>query len=161
MCIDSFVLFVIGVVLWIATLTVSWSIDSTYDPSGTFYLVWFAASWMYLVPLKRSRFRTIAYRLLNLKIVSTSGERPSLFTMTFRMLMWLLGPFNLFLDLLWLGADTEGQSLRDCFASTYVVQCNAEPIGVAPIHLARYNAVGFNLSYPRVCRPVSPTQDSR
>jgi uncharacterized RDD family membrane protein YckC len=155
MFVDSTVLIVIGVALWIAILTISGNVDPTYDPSATFFLVWIAIAWLYLVPLKRSRFRTIAYRLLGLMIVTTKGERPSLFTMTFRMLMWVFGPFNFLLDLIWLGADTEGQSLRDCFAGTYVVRNGAEPVGFAPMHLTRYTGAGMALSYPRVCRPKS------
>ncbi len=68
-------------------------------------------------------------------------------------MMWAFGPFNLLLDLLWLGADTERQSLRDCYLGIYLVKRGATPIGRAPVHLTRYNAMGFNLSYPRVCRP--------
>jgi uncharacterized RDD family membrane protein YckC len=116
-------------------------------------------AWTYLVPLKRSRYRTVAYQLLDLKIVTTRGERPSLFTMTFRMLMWLFGPFNFLLDLIWLGADTEGQSLRDCYAGTYVLRNGAEPIGFAPMHLTRYNGAGLTLAYPRVCRPAPDNAD--
>ena len=150
---DSAFLLTIGIALWIAILTISANIDPTHDPSGAFFLVWISSIWLYLVPLKRSRFRTFAYRVLGLMIVTTKGERPSLFALTFRMLMWIFGPFNFLLDLIWLGADTECQSLRDCFAGTYVVRVGAEPLGFAPVHLTRYTASGMALSYPRVCRP--------
>ena len=73
--------------------------------------------------------------------------------MTFRLLLWLFGPINLLIDLLWIGADTENQSLRDCLAGTYVIRHDATPIGFAPVHLTRYNRAGMPLAYPRVCRP--------
>ncbi|TWU27984.1 RDD family protein [Novipirellula artificiosorum] len=156
--IDSLVLVVIGILLWMVIASFSIANNAPYDPSGIFYLVWIVAVWIYLVPLKRSRVRTIAYRLLSLKIVTTRGERPSLFTMTFRMLMWMFGPFNLVIDLIWLGADTEQQSLRDCYVGTYVVRNTAEPIGEGPMHLTRYNAAGFSISYPRAGRQQSAPQ---
>jgi uncharacterized RDD family membrane protein YckC len=152
--IDTTVLLVIGVCLWFPILTVWWAVIPERDPSGFFLLAWIVSAWLYLTVLKRSRVRTVAYRLLGLKIVTTKGERPSLLAMTFRMFMWMFGPFNFILDLIWLGADTEQQSLRDCYVGTYVVRYDAEPLGVGPMHLTRYNAAGFNLAYPRVCRPV-------
>ena len=158
--IDSTVLLLAGVALWLMILAMCWNLAPAHDPSGIFFVLWVSLAWIYLVPLKRSRFRTIAYRLLGLMIVTTKGERPSLFTMTFRMLMWLFGPFNFLIDLIWLGADTEGQSLRDCYAGTYVLRNGAEPIGFAPVHLTRYNGVGLTLAYPRVCRPVTTTRVS-
>ena len=157
MAIDTAVLLTSGIALWIAIFTIAWNVAPSYDPSAIFFLLWIAVAWAYLVPLKRSRFRTLAYRMLGLMIVTSHGKRPSLFTMTFRMLMWLYGPFNVFHDLIWLGADTEGQSLRDCYAGTYVVRNDAAPIGCAAVHLTRYNGAGLTLAYPRVCRPSIQT----
>ncbi|QDT04361.1 RDD family protein [Rubripirellula lacrimiformis] len=159
MVVDTAVLVVAWVALGIAILTAFWFAAPAIDPSGYIFLLGAAGAWAYLVPLKRSRLRTIGYRLLGLMIVTTKGERPSLFTMTFRMMMWLFGPFNLLLDLIWLGADTEGQSLRDCYAGTYVLRSGARPIGFAPVHLTRYNGAGLSIAYPRVCRPLTDTTD--
>ena len=64
--------------------------------------------------------------------------------------MWLFGPFNFVLDLVWMGADAEQQSLRDCYAGTYLVRRSAEPIGVGPLHLTYYCGAGMTLIYPRV-----------
>ncbi len=151
--IDSTVIAMIGMALWFpfAVLILVEVIQS--DPSGWYFLLFLAAIWVYLAPVKRSNFGTLAYRLMGLKLVSAKGGRPSLFNMTIRMMMWMFGPFNVLLDLLWLGADTESQSLRDCYLGTYLVNRNAKPIGRAPLHLTRYNSMGFSLSYPRVCRP--------
>ncbi len=152
--VDSTILLAIGIVLWLGLISVFWNPDSEDDPTGIFWLIWFGIAWLYLVPLKRSDLGTVAFRLLDIKILTTKGQRPSLITMTFRMMLWLFGPFNFLLDLLWLGADSEQQTLRDCYAGTYVVRRSAEPIGVAPIHLAHYCGAGMTLVYPRVVRPT-------
>jgi uncharacterized RDD family membrane protein YckC len=47
--------------------------------------------WLYVVPLKRSNFRTIGYRVTGVKLVTLSGKRPSLFMLTFRSLLWMFG----------------------------------------------------------------------
>lgn len=153
MVIDFSVIVVIGIVLWMPFLALILAGVIQFDPSGIFWLAYLAAIWVYLAPVKRSDFGTIGYRLLGIKLVCAKGGRPSLISMTIRMLMWMFGPFNLVLDLLWLGADTESQSLRDCYLGTYLVNRNATPIGRGPVHLTRYNAMGFALAYPRVCRP--------
>ncbi|TWU59734.1 RDD family protein [Rubripirellula tenax] len=153
MLIDSIVIVVIGIILWMPFLVLILSEVIQSDPSGIFLLAFLAAIWVYLAPVKRSNFGTIGYRLLGIKLVSAKGGRPSLISMTIRMMMWMFGPFNLVLDLLWLGADTESQSLRDCYLGTYLINRNATPIGSGPVHLTRYNAMGFALAYPRVCRP--------
>lgn len=153
MLIDSIVIVLIGIILWMPFIVLILAGVIHSDPSGLFWLAFLAAIWIYLAPVKRSDFGTIGYRLLGIKLVSTKGGRPSLISMTIRMVMWIFGPFNLLLDLLWLGADTESQSLRDCYLGTYLINRNATPIGRAPVHLTRYNAMGFALAYPRVCRP--------
>lgn len=151
--IDSVVLVFLSIVLWSTLLVVYDEFGFTDDPVRLFSVLAALGVWLYSVPLKRSRFRTVGYRVLGLMIVATKGGPPSLLTMTFRSLLWLFGPFNFLLDLAWLGADTEGQTLRDCYAGTYVVRNGARPIGTAPMHLTRYNGAGLTLAYPRVCRP--------
>lgn len=153
--IDALVLLAIGMALAGIVFAISSSVSPTHEPILLLCLLWAASLWLYLVPLKRSRFRTVAYRLLGLMIVTTRGERPSLWIMTCRAMMWIFGPFNFLIDLVWLGADTESQSLRDCYLGTYVVRYGATPIGYGPMHLTRYNGAGMTLAYPRVCRPKS------
>ena len=43
-----------------------------------FLPLWVVFIWVYLTAIKRSRFRTIGYRLTGIKIVTTSGGRPTL-----------------------------------------------------------------------------------
>ena len=153
MIVDSIMLVLIGILIWIPFLALILSGVIQIDPSGMIWISFLVAIWVYLGPIKRSDFGTVGYRLLGIKLVSAKGGKPSLINMTIRMMLWMFGPFNFVLDLLWLGADSENQSLRDCYLSTYLVSRNANPIGRAPVHLTRYTAMGFALSYPRVCRP--------
>lgn len=157
--IDAATLLLIAVALWIGLVMVLWNLDPALDPSGVFLISWLGLAWLYLVPLKRSTIGTVAYRLLDMKILTTKGQRPSLFVMTYRTLMWLFGPFNFLLDIVWIGADSEQQSLRDCYAGTYVVRRSAEPIGLGPLHLAYYCGAGMTLVYPRVLRPNLPVPE--
>jgi uncharacterized RDD family membrane protein YckC len=160
MLIDSIVIVAIGILLWIPFLVLIIAGVIQSDPSGIFWLAFLAAIWGYLAPVKRSDLGTIGYKLLGIKLVSAKGGRPSLISMTIRMIMWIFGPFNHVLDLMWLGADSENQSLRDCYLGTYLINRNAIPIGRAPVHLTRYHAMGFALSYPRVCRPKQVAKPS-
>lgn len=153
MLIDSIVIVLLAIVSWVPFLVLIMTEVIQTDPSGYYWLTLLAAIWLYLAPIKRSDFGTLGYRLFGIKLVSAKGGRPSLMNMTMRMMMWMFGPFNIVLDLLWLGADTESQSLRDCYLGTYLIKRNATPIGRAPVHLTRYNAMGFALAYPRVNRP--------
>ena len=153
--IDSLVLIFTGIVLLVPFALFAMSGTTEDDPSGYFWLLYLPTVWAYLVPLKRSEFGTVGFKLLGVKLVTTKGGRPSLFSMTVRTMMWIIGgPFNLVMDLLWLGADSERQSLRDCYLGTYLIRRSAVPAGRAPVRLTHYNAMGFTLCYPRVCRPT-------
>ena len=157
--IDFAVLLLIGIALWFVLMGVMWY-GFDRDPNAVFWIIWPLTVWVYLAIVKPSSLRTVGYRLTDLKIVDLKGERPSILRMTFRMLLWLLGPFHLLLDLMWLGADSEQQSLRDCYAATCVVRNQAKPIGEGPIHLAYYTAMGLTLMYPRVVRHQQPNDDT-
>lgn len=121
--------------------------------NGTLTLVYLFCVWAYLTVVKASRIRTVGYRLTGARILNLRGTRPSVFRMTFRLLLWLLGPFNLVVDLLWSGIDKDRQTLCDRYAGTCVAKARAEPIGTAEVHLACYCALGLALWYPRVARP--------
>lgn len=106
--------------------------------------------WLYLVPLKRSDVRTLGYRLTGCRLVTLQGTRPSLLAMTLRSLFWEFGLANFLLDFVWCGIDQDRQTLRDRFSGICVVRSSARPIGEGPIHLAYYDAMGYNLNLPRV-----------
>ena len=148
-------LVVIGVdlLLLLVILWVMWLPFQTH-PNAYFWTTFATISWIYLTLIKSSKLGTVGYRLTGLKIVNLRGERPSVIRMTFRLLLWLFGPFNVLFDLVWQWADTERQTLRDCLSGTYVVRANAEPVGSGSLYLARYSALGLALSYPRVRKPA-------
>jgi uncharacterized RDD family membrane protein YckC len=113
--------------------------------------------WIYSVPLKRSKLRTIGYRLAGAKLVTLKGKRPSLFMLTLRSLLWMFGPWSLFFDWIWCGIDDDRQTIRDRFTSMCLVRNHASPIGSGEIHLAYFNAFGYSLAYPHVVHPKMPT----
>lgn len=158
--IDVSVLLIVGVLLWWLLIATMWyGLDR--DPSSVFWIVWFAVVWGYLTILKPSPYRTFGYRLTGLKIVNLRGTRPSILQMTFRLLLWIFGPFNLLLDFLWLSVDTEHQTLRDCYSGTCVIRNDAQPIGTGPITLAYYTALTWTLTYPRVARRKLSDHDTK
>jgi len=107
-------------------------------------------TWGYVVVLKPSKLRTVGYRVADCRIVNLQGERPSVLRMTFRSLLWIIGPFNLLLDLFWCATDDDRQTLRDRFAGTCVIRNGAQPVGTGEVHLTRFNALGYALAYPAV-----------
>jgi len=143
---------VLAIALWVAD-TLWYSLP----PSDTTYtlLSWGlpASAYAYLTVVKASRIRTLGYRLIGAKVLTFRGERPSIFRMTLRLFLWLAGPLNIVMDLIWVGIDEDRQSIRDRFAGTCVVKATAIPIGEAPIHLSYYQAFGLSLMLPTVCRP--------
>lgn len=108
--------------------------------------------WFYLAVLKPSKVRTVGYWLTRSQIVDLKGNQPSILRMTFRVVLWLFGPFNFLYDLVWAGADEDKRTLRDCFAGTCVIRFRAVPIGTGTVRLAYYNALALTLMYPRVMR---------
>ena len=123
--------------------------DTLYKVLSLGFLVF---AYFYLTVIKVSRIRTLGYRLLGAKVVTFRGERPSLFRMTLRLVLWVLFSFR---DIIWVGIDQDRQSLRDRFAGTCVVKDDAISMGQAPIHLAYYQAFCYSLMLPTVCRPRS------
>ncbi|MCM2371324.1 RDD family protein [Aporhodopirellula aestuarii] len=152
MMIDSTVLLFFASGLLVAqTMVETFWVDE--DLTTYAILIAVGISWLYLTVVKRSRLRTIGYRLADVRITSIKGDRPSLLKMTFRMLLWAFGPVNFLVDLVWIAADRDHQTIRDCLAGTYVIRQDARPIGTAPLHLTRYCGAGLTLAYPR---PVHP-----
>lgn len=106
--------------------------------------------WLYVVPVKRSKTRTLGYWLLGCRLVTLQGNRPSLLKLTVRSMLWVFGPFNFLFDLIWCSIDEDRQSLRDRFTSMCLVKNHAQPIASGAIHLAYYNAASWNLIFPHV-----------
>ena len=110
---------------------------------------------LYFVLLKRSRFRTVGYRVGGVRIVGMDGSLPSIFALTLRCMFATLGPLNWFLDIGFLSGDPHRQSLRDKFALTYVVKLAAEPVGTAKLVHQHIEICGYNFLF----REVRPDPD--
>lgn len=145
--IDSLVL---AAIFWLVSFLWSQTIGINND---AIFLVLLFIAWIYLVPLKRSNFRTIGYHLIGCRLVTLKGTRPSLVMLTLRALSWIFGPFNFLIDLIWCGIDDDRQTMRDRYTLMCLVRNNAAPVGTGEIHLAYFNAFGYNLVYPRVVHP--------
>jgi uncharacterized RDD family membrane protein YckC len=115
--------------------------------------------YVYLAILKPSRVRTLGFWLTGVRIVNHKGQRPSVFRMTFRLMLWILGPINPIIDFLWLGGDDHRQTLRDKFAGTYVIKRDATPVGQGIRRAAYYSLMGATLIF-REIRPVKKPQAS-
>ena len=148
LAVDLTVLILLGFILILITT------EPLDDPTDSFWFAYVALAWTYLTILKPSKVRTVGYWLTGARIVNLRGQRPSILRMTFRLLVWLFGPFNLLFDLIWAGIDDDRQTLRDRFTGTCVIKHGAEPVGTGEIHLTYYNAFGLTLTYPRVSRPT-------
>ena len=119
---------------------------STIDPQGDPYaeavFSWTVFTFLYLIVLKPSRFRSAGLWVTRSRIVDHRGNQPSAPRMAFRLLLWLLGPVNPVIDLLWLTGERHRQTLRDKFAGTYVVRKDAVPITRSHRRGAWYNFLG-------------------
>ena len=113
------------------------------------------AVWLYLVPLKRSVFRTIGYQLTGVKLVNLKGQRPSLWLLTLRSLLWIFcfNPANFILEYFWCSIDYDRQSIRDRITNTCLVKNDATPIGTGEVHFAYYFSFGYMLAYSHVVHP--------
>ena len=142
-------------VLLVAVITVLLAL-TLLPPVGerTFVQVAFgsglALGFVYLVLLKRSRFRTLGYLAGGIRIVTIHGERPSIWALTIRALFAFFGPFNTLVDVVWLTSDERRQALRDKFAHTYVIRNHAVPLGNGAIVYTRYTILGTNFLFAEV-----------
>jgi uncharacterized RDD family membrane protein YckC len=132
---------------------VYWDVSS-YLPHIIFViliLIWFS----YFVLLKHSKFGTVGYRIGHVRIVNLQGNNPSVYSLTLRLIFAVIGPLNILLDLLWIPSDPHRQSLRDKFASTYVVKRNAQVAGRGEIIFRKYSIFGWNLLFQEVDRAAN------
>jgi uncharacterized RDD family membrane protein YckC len=128
---------------------------------GILILATWAVPWFcYFVLLKRSRFRTLGYILLGARIVNLRGERPSIASLTARLLFIVAGPANVLIDLFWIPSDPCHQAIRDKFAHTYVIRRAAEPAGVGKIAYRTYTMFGATLLFQEVQTPLQPQPNS-
>lgn len=113
-------------------------------------LMFVALAFLYFVIVKRSRFRTLGYRVGRVRIVALNGQTPGYTALTLRMMFGILGPLNWLLDLIWLSNDTNRQALRDKFANTYVVKAKAQSAGNGRIVFRHYDILCYNCLFREV-----------
>ncbi len=112
-----------------------------------FLWCWAAVFFCYFVLLKRSTFGTLGFRLAGVRIVGLDGQRPSVCSLSLRLMFMVLGPLNYLLDLFWLPSDQHRQALRDKFAQSYVVKRTAAPAGTAKVVHRYYEILGYNFLF--------------
>jgi uncharacterized RDD family membrane protein YckC len=143
--------FPVAVAITAAVLVAAASTPLRAVPAADLVIV--IAVWTgYFVFLKRSRYRTLGYRLAGARIVDYRGERPSIFGLVSRLLFVVGGPMNFLLDALWLTGDQDRQALRDKFAATYVVRQHALPAGGGPVRYRTYTFWGMTFLFREVER---------
>lgn len=108
---------------------------------------WTALMYGYFVLLKRSRLRTLGYRLARVRLVDVRGRPPGVGALSVRLLFAVAGPINVVLDVLWIPSDRCRQSLRDKIAHTYVVKAHARPAGPALIVYRQYYLMGMSFLF--------------
>ena len=119
------------------------------------FMAWVALSYVYLVVCKRTRVRTLGYRLARVRLVDIRGDAPRSLRVTFRLLFTLMGGYSSALgviDMLWLTGDDHRQALRDKLAQTYVIRAGAQPAGRGPIVYDVFHVFAWTLYLPEVRR---------
>lgn len=117
---------------------------------------WAALVYGYFVILKRSRFRTLGYRLARVRLVDVRGRPPGVGALSVRLLFAVAGPINVVLDMMWIPSDRCRQSLRDKIAHTYVVKAQARPAGSALIVYRQYSLMGMSFLFQEL-EPLAGT----
>ena len=97
---------------------------------------------------------TVGYWITGVQIVDLEGEEPSMWLMTLRYFLLVLGPINLIIDIFWLTSDENRQTLRDKIAETYVIKRNAMPLGHGQQKIAPYFIAGYSFTFKEVKRPT-------
>jgi uncharacterized RDD family membrane protein YckC len=151
--IDLGVIIAVGAALFVFFIVL---VENDDDAYVAFLWSWFLVIYAYLVFAEASNIGTLGFLVTGMKIVNLKGERPSFVRMTFRLLLWALGPFHPIIDLLFLSDDPNRQTLRDKLAGTYVVKKEAVPCGEGKVRLAQFFVLGFNILVPEVHRPRTP-----
>lgn len=122
--------------------------DADYDV-GSYFLLCVGWIWSYLV-LIETLWGTVGFRLTGVRIVNHQGVRPSLWRMTFRMGLLILGPIHPLIDLVWVGGDSHRQTIRDKFCGTYVIRKNAAPLGRGSIRAQYYSLLGMTIPFAEI-----------
>jgi uncharacterized RDD family membrane protein YckC len=132
--------------LWVLVGPAGWSADPALAACC-------ALVYAYFVPLKRSRFRTLGYRVGGVKVVGFDGRPAAWGALALRLGFAMLGPINWLIDLGWLSGDRHRQALRDTLAGCYVIRADAQPAGAGRLVHRYAEACGYNFLYREVEPP--------
>jgi uncharacterized RDD family membrane protein YckC len=143
--IDILVILMVGIVT-----QATWDLAGPGVESPIPLLIWFGFAYLYLTLLRGTRLRTLGYILTGVRITNLKGERLSFFWMNLRLVLWILGPINPIVDLIWFWGDEDRQMLRDKVAGTYVIRRRAVPIGGGTIRATTLFVLGLAIVYPEV-----------
>jgi uncharacterized RDD family membrane protein YckC len=112
-------------------------------------------AYVYLVPIKRSRLRTVGYLATGLRIVNLTGRPPGILLLSLRLIWWVFGPLNAVMDFVFMTGDKDRQTIRDKMMQTYVIKKDATPIGTGSRCAIYLNFMGLALTVWEVSRPPS------
>jgi uncharacterized RDD family membrane protein YckC len=119
---------------------------------GVQFVGWLCFCLLYLFLAAHSV--TLGFLILNARIVTIYGNRPTFRKVLFRFLLWLLpGPFNPVVDLLWMTGDDRKQTICDKMAGTYIVSRDAVPAGSGKVKLGWLLFMAVNLPHLEVEEP--------
>jgi uncharacterized RDD family membrane protein YckC len=141
--------FVLLLIPWFAFVIIFLDTNDAVVQKITWIVAVILSVW-YLALLKRSKYRTVGYVLMGVKIVNLQGEKPSVFKMILRLFLPFLGPFTFYIDLLWITSENTKQTLRDKYVGTYVVNKNAVPIRQGRLHAVTLGIMSWSLMYREV-----------
>ena len=143
LAIDGAVVLVLCGIADVALLTV-------YAPENWVSVTCLVLAWAYLAPLKTTRWGTLGYHLMGVRLVNLHGEQPTIWRATLRFLFLAVGPLNLLIDPAWVGNDPNRQAFRDKIAGTYVIRRGAVPAGSGPIKYPTYFFIGMAFTLAEV-----------
>ena len=87
----------------------------------------------YMIGLKFAFGATVGYWLLNIKIVSINGAKPTVQQIAIRLVAAFFSALALGLGFLWIALDKNKQAWHDKIAGTYVIRPKATPVGTTEI----------------------------
>lgn len=128
--------------------------DERWSLPQWWVLVYVGLAYSYLVLLRRSRFRTLGYLATGLRIVDLKGRPPGILLLSLRLLWWVFGPLNAFIDFVYMTGDRDRQTIRDKMMQTYVIKKNAQPAGTGSRCSVYLNFMGLALTVWEVSRPA-------
>jgi uncharacterized RDD family membrane protein YckC len=147
--IDAAVLLAISIIIGLILYPINRGFDTLIGHTIT---VMIPISYLYLAIYKRTDQSTLGYRFLGVKIINLEGKRPSIWQMTLRFLILFFGPFNFFVDILWLTGEENKQTLRDKMFGTYVIKRQAQVKGTGKIIYYQQMFLGWNWMFREVER---------